>query len=166
MSRWFVIALLGCSNTPPTANPPAVTPVPVEATAPSVQPTLTSAPTPPALPEMTREAFDLVVEDTFETVFESCISAHPRTAGEHSVEVTLWLRPGRDPDVEAPIASPAPEPALEDCIVDQLVQVELPAFAIDSELEFTYKIKERADGSRVKIFGTMIIFPSVPVQSS
>ena len=61
---------------------------------------------------------------------------------------------------------PAADPALEDCLVDQLVQIELPAFQIDSELEFTYKIKERADGSRVRIFGTMIILPVAPVQSS
>ena len=166
MTRWFVIALLaGCSNTAPTASAPVPAVVAVAAPGPTAVPEPVAgpaaAPTPPALPAMTRESFDLVVEDTFEAVFEACTAAHPSSHREHSVEVTLWLRPGRDPDIEAPIASPGDEPALEDCIVDQLVQVELPAFPIESDLEFTYKIKERPDGSRIRIFGTMVIVPAV-----
>ena len=162
MVRWLSLALLAaCSNTPPTVRPPAAT-----AIAPVVTPTepavtnRVQAPTPPpAMPTLTRETFDEVVEDSFEAVFETCLASRPAKTGDHSVEVTLVLHADRDPEIQAPVAWPVADPALEDCLVDQLVQLALPAFPITDELEFSYKIKERADGSRVRIFGTMVILP-------
>jgi len=165
MVRWLAFALLatGCSTTSPTATPAAHATTAVTAT--PVAPPIAARPSPaPALPKLTRETFDQVVEETLATVFDTCTAGKPTKRGDHSVEVTLLLRPNRDPDVEAPVALPHPDPALEDCLVDQLVQLELPAFPITGELSFTYKIKDRADGSRIRIFGTMEIV--APLQSS
>lgn len=163
MVRWLLLTLLAaCSNTPPSVRPPATTAIAPVATTTAAEPEIADrvpAPTPPpAMPALTRETFDEVVEDSFEAVFETCLANRPKT-GDHSVEVTLVLRADRDPEIQAPVAWPVADPALEDCLVDQLVQLALPAFPITDELEFSYKIKERADGSRVRIFGTMVILP-------
>lgn len=164
MVRWLALALLvGCGNTPTTASRPATAPVTTPVIAAPVAPALPASP--PALPTLTRETFEQVVEDTLAAVFETCVSMKPAKTGEHSIEVTIVLRPGRDPEIEAPVALPAADPSLEDCLVDQLVGLELPAFPTTSELSFGYKIKERADGSKVRIFDTMEILPSSPLQS-
>ena len=171
MVRWLPLALLaaGCSNTSPTARTPVATAVALapltQVTATKVTEPAAATPTPPpAMPTLTRETFDEVVEDSLEAAFETCISSRPAKTGDHSVEVTMVLHTDRAPDIEAPVAWPVADPALEDCLVDQLVQLELPAFPITDNLEFSYKIKERADGSRVRIFSTMLVLP--PLQSS
>ncbi|HEY5938016.1 MAG TPA: hypothetical protein VIU61_25375 [Kofleriaceae bacterium] len=172
MVRWLALALLatGCSNTPPTTRTPvaaAGSPVTAVTATQVTEPARAPAPTPPpAMPTLTRETFDEVVEDSFEAVFETCIASRPAKSGDHSVEVTVVLHADRDPEIEAPVAWPVADPTLEDCLVDQLVQLELPAFPITDNLEYSYKIKERADGSRVRIFSTMVILPPTTQQSS